>query len=731
MELKYRKLIANGALPKFDLGLTPNSLPDINPDSLNAGMMKSGQFVVNKDGKLEAKTILGQGKGGAGSFLKNNAGGIANAAMSALNFASTIGGLSKNTMTADEMMGSGGQVENNANGISYQESRVDANGIQDRINAQASAATMGGVTSGASLGGSLGSLFGPLGTGIGTVAGGLLGGVAGFFGGKSAKREAERQKEIAINRTNAMNAQNRETAYTIGLRNEFNRENRTGTEQSLFHAAKGKESSVNPNTGETYNDYIVNTAFGKVKAPQNAWVSAGEVIRSADGSLYRVPQTNRSGNPDKAMPRFAYGIASNKKFKADTERAHLMPGDSVYSNIIINPETGNTIADDAASYAMAGQLDRLDMNQNVGRMMQYAGKRKESNVLPGYLGGTRNFTDIWNKQADELTDKWYMGNNTNVAQNTIPIITNTPQAVTSSTITPATNTGTSGSKTPGFLSKLWGGIKNAGSGLDFGNIAQLVNAYSIAAQRDARAEGLRAPKSFIANPYEQDALQQLNKLHSDYYPVWSQQREGEARAWNRIRSSGGLSAGQEMLGAMGLANLTQQNMQQALFEHQGRENALRAQAAKEALQAGNQSAARQQQAYQWDEDILARGHAAQDNKWETSAYDRQNGLTQFFKNLWEKNQFDRTMNLYESNQKIEKDKIKTLLEHLGTKQNPEVEKATIAPQTVAIMQKLWNRNPDTIDLGELELPEFAITPAKKVAKPKVTKRRTAKRGGKK
>ena len=68
-------------------------------------------------------------------------------------------------------------------------------------------------------------------------------------------------------------------------------------------------------------------------------------------------------------------------------------------------------------------------------------------------------------------------------------------------------------------------------------------------------------------------------------------------------------------------------MQQALFEHQGRENALRAQAAKEALQAGNQSAARQQQAYQWDEDILARGHAAQDNKWETSAYDRQNGLT--------------------------------------------------------------------------------------------------------
>ena len=175
--------------------------------------------------------------------------------------------------------------------------------------------------------------------------------------------------------------------------------------------------------------------------------------------------------------------------------------------------------------------------------MKYAGKRKESNVLPGYLGGTRNFTDAWNKYADELADKWYTGNNTNVAQNTTPIITTTSQTATRPTITPTTNTGAPGSKTPGFLSKLWGGIKNAGSGLDLGNISQLANAYFIAAQRDARAEGLRAPRSFVANPYEQDALQQLNKLHSDYYPVWAQNRELEGRGKSSIAQSGGLAAG--------------------------------------------------------------------------------------------------------------------------------------------------------------------------------------------
>ena len=120
----------------------------------------------------------------------------------------------------------------------------------------------------------------------------------------------------------------------------------------------------------------------------------------------------------------------------------------------------------------------------------------------------------------------------------------------------------------------------------------------------------------------------------------------EASGKASIVQSGGLSAGQKMLGYMGLTNQTQQNNAAALFEHQGRENALRAQAAKAALESGNQTATRQQQAYQWDEDMLARAHAAQDEKLEMSAKDRQGALGSFFKNMWEKNQFDQNMALY-------------------------------------------------------------------------------------
>jgi hypothetical protein len=205
-------------------------------------------------------------------------------------------------------------------------------------------------------------------------------------------------------------------------------------------------------------------------------------------------------------------------------------------------------------------------------MMMYAGKRK-MNTNTGYLGGTlkkfdlgsENITDIWNKEADTLANNWYLPTNTNNLPKPAPVIASRPQVTTNTTTT--TNTGTSGSKTPGFLSKLWGSIKNAGSGLDFGNILTTADAFATAEQRKARAEGLRAPKSFVDNPYRRKALDELDRLQSDYYSVWAGNREKEAAGKSSIMQSGGLSAGQKMLGFMGLTNQTQQNNMATLFEH--------------------------------------------------------------------------------------------------------------------------------------------------------------------
>ena len=127
MDLKQRKAIANGVLSgdamqklkiqnmstnpggafNFAGGLEPklttsaSGLGSLGSGGMGSRSEKDPTKFFGLDGASEAAK-----SGGAGAFLKNNAGGIANAAMSAINFASTIGGLSKNTMSSDEMMGS-------------------------------------------------------------------------------------------------------------------------------------------------------------------------------------------------------------------------------------------------------------------------------------------------------------------------------------------------------------------------------------------------------------------------------------------------------------------------------------------------------------------------------------------------------------------------------------------------------------------------------------------------
>lgn len=222
------------------------------------------------------------------------------------------------------------------------------------------------------------------------------------------------------------------------------------------------------------------------------------------------------------------------------------------------------------------------------------------------------------------------------------------------TITPTPAQPTTETKTNPFKSavkgigKGFGALGTALSGLDFGNILTTANAFANAAQRDAKAEGIRAPKSYMANPYENMAIDELNKLQSDYYQVWAGNREAEGRAKSAIAQSGGLGAGQRMLAYMGMLNQTQQNNAKAMFDAQNMNNELRSQAAKIKLATGENSANRMQQAYHWDEDMLAKAHAAQLNMWEQSAFDRQNAIESFFHNRFKKNQFDRTMNLYES-----------------------------------------------------------------------------------
>ena len=94
----------NGGVPV----VTPPVSQEVKPMNALGNNNVAGFFEHSGSKQNPAVTAATKKPNAAGQFLKNNAQGLANTAMSAINFADTIGGLSKNTMTSDEMMGSGG-----------------------------------------------------------------------------------------------------------------------------------------------------------------------------------------------------------------------------------------------------------------------------------------------------------------------------------------------------------------------------------------------------------------------------------------------------------------------------------------------------------------------------------------------------------------------------------------------------------------------------------------------
>ena len=514
------------------------------------------------------------------------------------------------------------------------------------------------MAKGAAFGSAVGSVIPGLGTAVGGAVGSVVGLVGGLFGSRKAKREAERQMMIAQNITNALNADRRTDTQAKAMQMYADQEYGNQGRQSLFHAAEGKEGAVNPITNETYKKHIVNTAYGKIKAPQNAWVSKGEVIRSEDGTLYKV-----------------------KEGKNDTARAYLQDGDSVYSKKIINPETGNKVADDVEMYANAGQLDRLDMNQNIGRSLKYL-KQVKNGALPKFKYGVDDYIDLVYRPyntvgfAPEIEEGY-----TNSAPiyrrpvaplpdkqaSPVPEI-NIPQSGMTQTLT--------GSRKPNWLGKIKGALSGLkGGSIDLENIIPTISGLGIANRQYAEASGpIRTPNIYASNAYENAALSKLAGLKSDYYPIWAQLREQEGRSKNAILQSGGLGAGQRALAFMGLANQTQQNGMNVLFEQQNRQNALDAQWANAALQTGAQTAARQMQANQFNEDMLAKAHAAQLQGKQMAMYNFQNALEQYFANKFKKNQFKQTMKLYQDDKDVETDDLQAILNKFTKRRNKTTKK---------------------------------------------------------
>lgn len=608
----FRKTIsANDSLPKFDWGTeylnqyvtTGSGGPRIEKPGLQT--MTSGQKSVFgnkqpanlKPGEAKIKWSGDTGiKANTPSKHGFNIGNVDTAAAigGTLQTIGAVNAASQYNKTAADFVGSAGSTQGSINGISYQQlNPIDEGKELSQVSQENSQSALGAAASGAAAGAALGSVAGPWGAAIGGVVGGLAGGISGIFAGKSKKRKAEEALAEARRRQQVMNLTNQDIAGTTGLQQTYAQKYGNLDDQSLYAAAEGKESMVNPITGETFKRFMVNTGEGKKYDTQNAWVSKGEVIWSKDNDFSRGMNTG-FGRFSFGMPSYGFGTGGTlyqvKEGPGDTARAHLKMNDTVFSRHVIDPETGLPVADAVPLYAMTGRLHDLENNQQIGRRLQQMNTIDKYRKLSGYDNGKES---SWLNK----TGKW-IGNN--------------------------------------ILPRIDGNLMST--------VENLVAANS---QYREASQPLRETNVGEVNPYEQKALNDLYGLHLDYYPVARQNRDIEARGYNQLIRSGGLSAGQRMKAATDMMYKTQMSNADALYKNNVQNNAYLAAAAEAALNTGYRSAQLKQQANIFNEEMLAKAHNAAVQGKQMSLFNAMNAFANYQANAFKQKMGNKALSLYE------------------------------------------------------------------------------------
>lgn len=303
MELKDRKKINN--LPKLQLGQVGSYLNSIQPSTVKdwTGWSITPRSAIPVDYKEPKGTPFESGVGplspevyeGASdngfidrkNFLNNPGAGAGPwFALGAWLGGGLAQGLTA-TKRANELLSDAGTGEGNVGGIQYQrQNAVDGNAAMKEYDTSIALDFLTSPTS------ALGKLF---------------------TRGKQ-KREIARAQSKATN----INNLNRSGAFTEALQQDYNL-NHIDTRNSMFK--DGKDA--------------VETAYGTMYAPQNAWVNKGEYIWDGGNNLQYVDHG-----------------------KNDTAKANINPEDTVFT-------TKYGIADMVPYAAMTGQLPQLAQYQKM------------------------------------------------------------------------------------------------------------------------------------------------------------------------------------------------------------------------------------------------------------------------------------------------------------------------------------------------------------------------------
>lgn len=213
---------------------------------------------------------------------------------------------------------------------------------------------------------------------------------------------------------------------------------------------------------------------------------------------------------------------------------------------------------------------------------------------------------------------------------------------------------------------------------------------SVGQYLDASGQDIRSPQIYSANPYEQSALYDLAGLRINQYPIINQINQATRTADNAIRTSGGLSGYQRsVLRSSNLRN-TQKSISDALIGVQAQNNQYRAQLANAKMQLGSQQAQRRQQANMFNEEMLAKAHAARQQGMQMGIYNFLNQLQGYYANEFKRRQFNDTMDLYRQQQDLDKAQFNSWINQYNKPKATATVRAPLGTTTIKKLGGLQN-----------------------------------------
>lgn len=448
----------------------------------------------------------------------------------------------------------------------------------------------GALAGGAAAGAIAGSIVPGIGTAIGAAAGALISAIGSFFAGGARMRKIRERIDRTSTAIENANRQSESIAASQGLQNQFN-QNAYADNTGMFNANRGFNPSQSaPNNTGIYKQ--VWTPEGKQYGEQGSWVGKGESMLDY--------------NEGKAS------VVKQGKVGVDSVPSSAKEGDTItIAGNDIDWKTGNTFAKEVEPYARV--IEKINKKERAIQNSKASDKTMEINMF-----NLRKAKEPYLAAAKQLTDRQQL-------QHQIEGMYTRPRYACGK---------------PGYSLGKIGEIamQYAPYVLSYLTANNQYNTYKKATPT--------AYNSYQVNPYAQQALGALAQMYYDPTQELNVARDAYRQQLYINNNAGSLSAGQRaaLNNALGIGLMRNKT---SVLQNARKQNAEYRKAwATSALAAGEQEAARKQQAQAAYNDQLASSYAARLKGMETAQNAKMNIFNTFAKQLFDQSQYAESRDLY-------------------------------------------------------------------------------------